>query len=50
VPNKLTGSHLMNCFHEAESMQEKKKRSGQPSKLNDNNLDDIHQASCSGHF
>jgi hypothetical protein len=50
VPNKWTISRLLNRFRDTGSMQ-KRNRSGRPSVLNDDNLDDIRQTlQRSGHF
>jgi hypothetical protein len=42
VPNKSTIFHLVNCFHDKESVQDRN-CSSRPSVLSDNSLDNIHQ-------
>jgi hypothetical protein len=50
VPNISTISRLVNRFHNTGSVQDRN-RSGWPSDLSDDSLDDIRQASLrSGHF
>jgi hypothetical protein len=50
VPNKLTISRLVNRFRDTGSVQDRN-RSGRPSVLSDDSLDDIRQTLlCSGHF
>jgi hypothetical protein len=50
VPNKSTISRLVNRFHDTGSVQDRN-RSGRPSVLSDDSLDDIRQTLLrSGHF